>query len=355
MGIEKIDKNFEINHTVEKDDISWLDVREEPFELYGFYNAKTESVFKRMPSELGKKVSESLFNLAHKSSGGRVIFSTNSKYIAIRASVTKMDLMAHMPITGSSGFDMYLTNENGSCIYNSTFVPSTSDKYGYESLYEFDERKNRFVTINFPLYSAVENLFIGIEKDAKVEKGVPYKHTVPVVFYGSSITQGGCASRPGNMYPSMISRMLDTDYLCLGFSGNALGEKIMAEYIASLDMSCFVMDYDHNAPNEEHLKKTHYPFYEIIRKANEDLPIIMVSKSDTDRFPQTAKNRRDIVFSSYQKALANGDENVYFIDGATLFGTDLRDSCTVDGVHPNDLGFYRMAKVIGEKIKKIID
>ncbi|MPM72528.1 hypothetical protein SDC9_119504 [bioreactor metagenome] len=354
MNIEKLDPNLRINHSIKKDDIIWLDVREEPFEIFGLYRPKNESVFKRMPADFANKVSTGVSELNTNTSGGRVRFATDSKYIAIRTVMKDIGNMSHMPLSGKAGFDLY-TGSDKDCIYSASFMPSDSDQYGYEALYEFDKKEDREITINFPLYNGVDTLYIGLEKDAVIGKNASYKYPVPIVFYGSSITQGGCASRPGNMYPSIISRKLDSDYICLGFSGNAKGEQLMAEYIATLNMSLFVMDYDHNAPNAEHLQKTHYPFYELIRQINPELPIIMVSKPDTDRAPQESKKRRDVIYASYQKALDNHDENVYFIDGSTLFGTDCRDSCTVDGCHPNDLGFYRMACVIGEKIKEILD
>ena len=128
----------------------------------------------------------------------------------------------------------------------------------------------------------------------------------------------------------------------------------MAEYIASLPMSVFVLDYDHNAPNPEHLNKTHYRFYEIIRKAQPDLPIIMVSMPDTDRNPADADERRGIIMNTYLRARAEGDRKVWFVDGRTLFGGRDRDCCTMDGCHPNDLGFYRMAEGLLPAIREAL-
>lgn len=144
--------------------------------------------------------------------------------------------------------------------------------------------------------------------------------------------------------------MLDCDYINLGFSGSARGEQLIADYIAGLDMSVFVCDYDHNTPNPKHLSNTHMKLYETVRKANPELPVIFVSKPDFENGEEESIQRRSIVFNTYMQALGKGDKNVYYIDGKSLFGSQGRDSCTVDSCHPNDLGFMRMAEIIGAAV-----
>ena len=111
----------------------------------------------------------------------------------------------------------------------------------------------------------LEDVLIELEDDAKLETPTPYTLERPMVFYGSSITEGGCATRPANAYTALLSRWLDADYINLGFSGSAKGEMEIANYIAGLDMSVFILDYDHNAPTIEHLAETHEPFFKMIR------------------------------------------------------------------------------------------
>ena len=127
----------------------------------------------------------------------------------------------------------------------------------------------------------------------------------------------------------------------------------MADYIAGLNPSVFVMDYDHNTPSDEHLEKTHFAFYERFRELAPNTPIVMVTAPEV--LPNVKRRRTEIIRETYERALALGDNKVSFIEGATLFGDDLRDSCTVDGCHPNDLGFFRMAKGIGEAVKMWLD
>ena len=117
----------------------------------------------------------------------------------------------------------------------------------------------------------------------------------------------------------------------------------MARYIAGLEMSAFIFDYDHNAPNVDHLRRTHEPFFRIVRQAQPQLPIVLVSKPDFDGYPDENRERRNVILQTYANAVAAGDRHVYFVDGETLFGRGDRDMCAVDGCHPTSLGFLRMA------------
>ncbi|MBO4983237.1 MAG: hypothetical protein J6D23_04195, partial [Clostridia bacterium] len=175
----------------------------------------------------------------------------------------------------------------------------------------------------------------------------------PIVYYGHSITQGGCASRPGNSYPSIISRKLNMDFINLGFSGSARGEREMAEYIASLDMELFVYDYDHNAPSWEHLQNTHEAMFKIIRKAHPTLPIIMMTSVSMARFHDNQEKRRQIIYQTYKNALKSGDKNVYFWDGDKEFKPYV-ECGTVEGCHPNDYGFVGIASSLEPLIRKIL-
>lgn len=195
----------------------------------------------------------------------------------------------------------------------------------------------------------MKELYIGLEETCKILPPTPYKISMPIVYYGSSITQGGCASRPGNSYQSFISRRLDCDFINLGFSGHAWAEDEIANYIKELPMSAFVYDYDHNAPTVDHLLNTHEKMYKIIRDNNSELPIVMISRHDQHDFPD---ERREIIKDTYRKAGADGDKNVYFIDGRHLMRL-AQDNGTVDGIHPNDFGFASMAEVIGDLLADI--
>ncbi len=350
MDIGTIDKNLKIETTLSETDIVWYNCRNEKFDIYGLYQPRREVAFERLPHEVAKATSPGVEYLGTNTAGGRVRFTTDSRYIAIKY-IGNFCLMGHMPLTGATGFDLYIDGENSSKYFR-TFVPPTNFENGYDSIIYLPGGV-KSVTVNFPLYNGVKDLYIGLAEGATLEHGKKYKYDKPVVYYGSSITQGGCASRPGNAYQAIISRMLDCDHINLGFSGCGRGEKPMCDYIAGLDMSVFFMDYDHNAPDVEYLKATHEPLYLAVREKHPKIPIIMASKIDTDNDAAFVE-RRAVIYETYLKAVNRG-ENVYFIDGEQVFGIELRDCCTVDGCHPNDYGFVMMAKHFAPYVKQALE
>lgn len=345
-SIDQIDKNFEVK-TVIEDVLNFFNSLDTPFRIHGLLS--TEKGFMRMPTETAMAVNEGVAGLFRNTAGGRLRFCTNSSKVAIRAKMANIGKMPHFALSGSAGFDLY----EGS-IYRGTFVPPFDIEDGYESMITLPGTAERELTVHFPLYSDVISLEIGLCGGATLSPAPDYSRKLPIVYYGSSITQGGCASRPGNCYENIISRWLDCDHVNLGFSGSAMGEDVMADYIANLPMSIFVYDYDHNAPSVEHLRNTHGPMFRRIRRKNPLLPIVMVSRPQPN---PTAEEllRRDIIRSTYEEALAAGDRNVYFIDGTAMLRQFGGDSGTVDNCHPNDLGFMCMAKSIGSVVEEILN
>ena len=263
----------------------------------------------------------------------------------------------HFAVLGTCGFDLYAkVVENGEAgaseIFVKSFIPPFDLAASYESVIDFPTPAVRDITIHFPLYSEVKNLYVGLAKGASLVAAASYTYTQPVVYYGSSITQGGCASRPGNSYSSILSRTFDTDYINLGFSGNAKGEPEIANYIKSLPMSIFVYDYDYNAPTPEHLKATHEAMFLTIREAHPETPIIMMCRPYYTATPDSIL-RHQIIKTTYENALDGGDKNVYMISGRELMLLAQNDG-TVDGVHPTDLGFYSMAQALMPIIERIL-
>lgn len=356
MDISTIDKNFSFETNIEREGLVYHDVRQAPFKIYGLHEPLDASrPFHRMPCDTAEATSQGVRVLNFHTAGGRATFSTNSPFIVLRCETAgNISLMAHMPLSGSQGFDLYRIEEDGTPRFQCALMCPTDrvGKVGFEVLKELpkDGRVRRYV-LNFPLYGTVKNLAIGLHQDAVLEEGAPYKYNEkPVLYYGSSITQGGCASRPGSCYQALLTAEFGFDYINLGFSGNAKGEDAMIDYLASLDPMIFVCDYDHNAPTPEHLQATLPKLYRVFREAHPKTPFIFVSAPNMD----TGKAKHDIVENSYKDALADGDENVYFVDGAHMFDEMKPHTCTVDGCHPTDLGFFGMYRSIAEPIREIL-
>ena len=349
-SITDVDKNFKVETNIQRDGLKFFNAEEEPFKIYGVFREGDR--FRRMPEAVAKTVSPGVEFLHTNTAGGRIRFITDSPYVAINVKLDKSEVMNHFSYTGSTGFDLYVKEDEGER-YTGSFRPSPVPTKEYESILEFENKKLREITINMPLYSDVLELYIGLDENSVIEAPKPYKTEKSVVFYGSSITQGGCASRPGMAYEAIISRALDCDYINLGFSGSAKGEQEMADYLKTLDMDLFVMDYDANAGTPEYLDATHNKMFETIRKAQPDLPILMLSYPKYYLMECLAK-RRDIIKRNYENAKAAGDKNVYFIPGNELMSDEIGADGTVDNCHPTDLGFFSMAQKIIPVLKDIL-
>ena len=352
MKISDIDKNFKVESKISEPDVHWIDATSECFSLFGvFAPDKDDEWYHRMPRDVAAKVNEGVAWGYRDTAGGRLRFRTDSRYVAIHTK-QNFNLFAHMPLSGSSGFDLYASNDGGTERFVGTYFPPVEKCDGYEGIFFLPEGVNQ-VLIHFPLYCQVRELAIGLCENATVEPVPEYRTKLPVITYGSSITQGGCASHAGNCYQAILSRKLDCDHRNIGFSGSAHGEPIMAEYLAKQPMSAFVLDYDHNAYTAKFLRNTHKPFFDTVRSANPDLPIIILNKpmylpnaDDTER--------KKIIYDTYISAVNSGDKNVYFIDFNHIFDNNVEDGWAVDRCHPSDSGFYVMASAIEPVLKKIL-
>lgn len=328
---------------------SYLD---KPLKICGIYDFENTKELRRLPDDVIEKV-PSLSSLGLRTPGARLCFRTDSGRLTVRASLKDLSPDVGLPIFGCQSFYIF-TGDRQTSSYLGVVNPGNYENKSFEATYT-REKKMEDITIWFPRNEHVENLEIEIEDDAEIEEPTPYKYPKPIVYYGSSITEGAMTCVNFNTYPAVISRHLDTEFYNYGFSGSARGELPMADFFCRMDMSIFVMDYDYNAPSPEFLRETHEPFFLRIREKRPDLPIVMLTRP-TAFINDEVVARRKAVLDTYENALKNGDRNVYFIDGTTLFGDDDdKDLCWVDCCHPNDLGFRRMSEKIEPVIRKILE
>lgn len=348
MDISKLDINFS-SSDARNETYKYYSVFDSPFILEGFPWHKTNGDFYRLPKEKAYLFSESIRELAYNTSGGAVSFCTDSPKISISAKIHHYGNMNHIPRTGEQGFDIYIKKEGKYSFVCNVCPDFRSLSFSKEADLTLFGGMNEYI-IYMPLYSGVSEFNIGILPEYALAPPSPHKIEKPFLFYGSSITQGGCASRPGTSYTSILARKFDVPIINFGFSGNAKGELAMAEIIASIDASCFIYDYDHNSPTPEHLQKTHKPFFDLYRSIQPDTPIIIVSHPYTGASINNPEKRFEIIKNTYTSAVNSGDKNVYFVNGYNFFSPECRSDFTVDGCHPTDLGFYFMAKHIAQAI-----
>lgn len=353
IDIEKIDKNLVPNGDTNREDAVFHSVREEPFRLYGLYNAKTEDMFRRIPKEKTDRVGEGYTLMGSMPIGARARFKTDSPYMILR--VETPSVTPYTPcgtLTAMKGFDLYSVNEDGKEKYVSSFRPPVAFEEGYESIVELSGEMKDYI-LYFPMYNQVKELYVGLSDAACLLAGNNYKYEKPIFFYGSSITHGCNATRTGNTYPSILGRLLNSDIVNLGISGGAKGQIPTAEFIAESALSAFVYDYDFNAPNLVFLQETYMPFFKVIREKQPELPIVMVSMIRKDY--REMMERKAFIRSQYEALKAAGDKNVYFIDGTTLIPDEEWDYATSDGCHPNDFGYVRMAEGLEPLLRRILE
>lgn len=356
--IKEFDKNVIVNATMGNVDVELFDVREEPFDIYGLYDVKNmeQPRFMRMPREVAMGVSEGVGVQNYEPAGGRVRFCTDSDYVAIKVETGWITYRPHFTGIEAGGFDMYV-DVDGKERLHGVFIPPHKATEGYEQVIKFrygDTRRKKYLTINFPIHACVKKLLIGVRPGSYLGHGKEYINEKPVVFYGSSVTQGTGTSRAGLVYSNILSRRMNIHIHNLGFSGQCKGEPQMAEYIAGLDMSAFVYDYDHNAPTPEYLEQTHEPFFKMIREKHPTLPIIMLTRPNVFEDNVPNKQFHDVVLKTYENAVAAGDKNIYFIDGSEYLKAYGYDDCILDGIHPNDLGYSLMADNVQKYLEKIV-
>lgn len=357
MAVEykEFDQNVIVNATIGNVEVELFDVRTEPFDLYGLfdaYNMERER-FTRMPEDVAGSISEGVKIQSFEPAGGKVRFCTDSDYVAIKVEMAWMTNRPHFTFIEAAGFDMYV-DIDGKEYLQGVFIPPHNAVGGYETKIRFQDNKRKYITINFPVHACVKKLLVGLRPGSFLGHGKKFINEKPVVCYGSSITQGTGTSRPGMVYGNILSQRMNVNTYNLGFSGQCKGEPAMAHYIAGLDMAALIFDYDENAPTPEHLEQTHEPFFRIIREKHPDLPVIMLSRPSIPTRAYLHKPFRDVVYKTYTNAVAAGDQNVYFIDGMEYVKENGGDECILDCIHPNDHGVFLMANQIQKHLETII-
>ena len=374
MNISELDKNFKVE-TISGLDFRFYDVTQAPFSLEGLAWKDGDTPYHRLPSRITAQAladsmiklmpetaenaltwGKTLLELSKHTSGACVRFRTNSKSIALRATLRDSCDMSHMPRMGSAGFDLYQAPDSQVLLHTGSVAIAPNQLNGdvMQVVQANEDNSMKNCLLNLPLYGGVVKLEIGLMPNAIVEPPHPHKVPHPILFYGSSITQGGCASRPGNQYSSFLCRAVDAEQINQGYSGNAKGQPLMAETIAELKLSCLVMDYDHNAPSPEHLRKTHENFFRIIREKHPDLPVIFLTRPAFWVNREDTILREQIIRETWLHAIKRGDTKVWFLPARDMIGKVEYDACTVDRCHPNDIGFYRMYRSVLPILKEAL-
>ena len=355
----QLDPNMALNAN-KAEGLKWLSPREAPFQILGFPWLEQDGVYRRLPLKPSHPVPPAVDALANHTSGGQIRFRTDSAKLHLRVRLKAVANMYHMPATGQCGFDCYVGAPGEQLYYSTTRYNHTQLEYEAELFYKVTEREMRDITLNFPLYQGVEEVLVGVEPDAQVAPPTPFAGKGRVIFYGTSITQGGCATRPGMSHTNILSRMLQYEVVNLGFSGNGRGEPELAHIIAQIpDPACFVLEYEGNVADAESLERTLPEFIRILRESHPKVPILVPSRIRYSREfmgKHLVNNRlakKQVIIDTVERLRAQGDQHLHFMDGEHLLGEAFNEA-TVDGSHPTDFGFYHMALGMAPVLSKLL-
>jgi lysophospholipase L1-like esterase len=337
--------------------VLFYDVR--PLGVEGLGWADVAAPFDRLPARAQGIVREPVWGLSRHSAGLCVRFETDADAISARWTVTSANLaMPHMPATGVSGLDLYVKADGGTWRWLANGRPAAQTTTA--ALVGGLSGRRRQYMLYLPLYNGVSSVEVGIPRGATLYKADPRpaERAKPVVFYGTSITQGGCASRPGMCHTAILGRRLDRPVINLGFSGNGTMDPEVGALLGEIDAAAFVIDCLPNmgpqavAERAENLVRT-------IRKARPTTPILLVEdRTQSNAFLLEAKTRgsaasRAALRAAYDALVAAGDANLAYLPGDGLLADD--GEGTVDGSHPTDLGFVQHADAFEPALRPLLE
>ena len=344
------------------DNVKWIDGKLLPIEGRAFDDV--EHYYDRLPKNVTTNVNGGVRLMKHHTSGMIFRFRTDSKKLTFRWVPYSGDLsMDHMPSTGVSGIDVYRFDaKRGKWLYVKTGRIWDAKKGGALSL---DWTPGTPCLVNLPIYNGIRSFSLGVDRTAKVEPLGPRKSGVekPVVFYGTSITHGGCCTRPGLSFVNWIGRDLDVPVVNLGFSGSGKMELEMSEHLARIDASCYVLDCLWNMRSvasgderKDSVEANYESFIRNLRAKRPGVPIIMAESSDVyfGECPRSkhhqAKDR--VARTLFKKLTAEGWKDLYWLPKNRMYSGDYEG--TVDGNHPNDLGMQTLKDAFGGAIRKAL-
>ncbi|WP_240041305.1 SGNH/GDSL hydrolase family protein [Paenibacillus ginsengarvi] len=358
----KYDPNMRPNEAT-GDGLRWYCPLEQPFEVSGLAWFREEQKYRRLPTLPPGVVPKAVDHLANHPAGGQIRFLSDSASLSVRVKLKDKANMVHMPATGQCGVDCYVGAPDTVVplqYVNTTKYDVTLKEYEC-ALFTNWKPVKRYIVLNLPLYQGVEEIEVGLDEGAAVVAPPSYASAKRVVIYGTSITQGGCASRPGMVYTNILSRRIPLEFINLGFSGSGKGEPEVAEVIAKIsDPACLVVDYEGNCVSTELFRQTLPEFIRIYRAAHPLTPILIVSRIRyareelTPHLYEMRMERKRFEQTLVGELREQGDLNIYFFDASKSLGGEDFFECTVDGSHPTDLGFLRMADAIEPVLKTLL-
>ena len=317
----------------------------------GVAESEKESPYDRLPASYKNKVRKQVWDLSKNSAGISIRFNTNSSSVKVKWALLSDTKMNHMAETGIKGVDLYC-KVNGVWTYVNTGRPTAKENEA--SLISGLSTEEREFKLYLPLYDGTTQVEIGLENGSTITKPDADKK-LPIVFYGTSILQGGCASRPGMVFTSIISRKLNVDCINFGFSGNGRMDPPIAELISGIKASYYVIDCLPNMTAKQ-VTDSVIPLAKAIRSKNPTTPLVFVENVEYTRaifqtdLKKSMDEKNQALKTEFDKLVQGGMKNLIYISATGSIGTD--NEGTVDGTHLTDLGYLRYADYLIAKFKE---
>jgi hypothetical protein len=335
--------------------MTWHDPQQWGVEGRAWPDQQRQRYYDRLPASAEGKVTKAVWGLSRQSAGMAVRFKSNSSTIQVRYRVMSPELAKpHIPATGASGVDLYARDASGNWRWVGVSKPTGQEISA--TLASKIPKEPREWMIYLPLFNGVETLEIGVEEGATFE-GLPPRDKGLIVFYGTSITHGACASRPGMTHVAILGRRLDRPTLNLGFSGNGRMDEAVGDFLVQLDSTVFVIDCLPNMGPAEVTERT-IPLVKQLRAARPETPILLVeSRRNTDSWISPSlqtlhSNKHNALKVEFEKLKKEGVQQLFYLGGNDLLGDDA--DASTDGSHPSDLGFYRQADAFEPVLRDIL-
>ena len=345
---------------VDTNGVKWIDGRYLPIE--GRWNlGDTKHYYMRLPDNLTTNVNGGVRGMRDNTSGMIFRFRTDSSFLVLRHTpLHGWHAMSHMTEVGTSGWDVYrLDKESGKWRFVASNHGARNDAaHPGARLKRISWTPGDECIINLPLYNGVKEFELGIAPDSKVEAPLPWASgvTKPVVFYGTSITHGGCCTRPGLGFVNMVGRELQVPVYGLGFSGSGVMEYELSDVISKIDASCYVLDCLWNmnsnpkSPDGRSVERNYEPFIRNLRAKRPGVPIVMAEMCDV--YCKGPNDKDKYMRGLYEKLVAEGWKDLVYLPKDAMYTGDFEG--TVDGCHPNDLGMMSMSEAFGKAVKEAL-
>ncbi len=354
--------------------MKWYNPQTKPFLISGFPFYETDRTYRRMPLHPTHPLPEAVDGLANETAGGQIRFHGKLKTLAIQVSLASKPLYfssiptAHLTLTNKRCFDLYVSRDGGDYFFAGMKTRlAENDTYYEHTLIDLPEAEELDILLNFPLYGGVDKILIGVDDKAEIsEAHKKFVDDKKIVIYGSSIQQGGCASRPGMVDANILSRWLNREVYDLGFNSSGKAEPEMAHIISQIDnVAALIISVEGNCPDQQWLDEKVREFLKIYRQKHPTTPIILmpfvvggldllVPANMADRL-----DRRGIQKKIVEDLRAAGDENIHLLVRESLLekefeGHPILHESTVDGLHYTDLGYFWSAQVMYQFLKKLL-